>query len=159
MITFTAMKSIPWRVQALATVSLALGAVVLVAAAPARASEVFGIEKLENVVAVNEGGEPAVQAGSHPYQMTTTFLLNRHKGPEEIVPDGDLRNLEVNLPPGLIGNPAATAVKCTEAELEDRGHCPNASAVGITAIRFSGVGTTVAYEPVYNMIPPHGEPS
>ncbi len=36
----------------------------------------FGLERLA-VSARNENGTPDVQAGSHPYALTTTFVLNR----------------------------------------------------------------------------------
>ena len=42
-------------------------------------TEGFGLQSLE-VSAVNQNGSPDVQAGSHPYALTTSFVVNK---PEE----------------------------------------------------------------------------
>ncbi len=133
MTTFTAVKTTCTRLRALAAASLGLGAV-LVFASPAWAS--FGIETFENSI-VNQEALPAAQAGSHPYAMTTTIVFDHHatgESEQPIVPDGDPKSLEVNLPAGLIVNPTATKERCTETELELTGGCSNASAVGVVTI-------------------------
>ena len=164
MITFTAIKTTSTRLRALAGVSLALGAV-LAFAGPAWAS--FGIETFENSI-VNQEGLPAAQAGSHPYAMTTTIVFDHHATGEEetpILPDGDPKSLEVNLPGGLIVNPTATEDRCTEAELEITGGCPNASAVGVVKI-YTGLDVFeeekgikgILRAPVFNMVTAPGVP-
>ena len=56
----------------------------------------------------NEDGTPATQAGSHPFQLTTTLVLNQTAARQPVALPKDL---SFNLPPGLIGNPnAADAV-------------------------------------------------
>jgi hypothetical protein len=140
-----------------------------VSAASARASETFGIETFENSI-VNQEGLPTAQAGSHPYAMTTTIVFNHHYdeklfieegGGTAQIPDGDPKSLEVNLPAGVIVNPAATEVRCTEVKLEATGECPNASAVGVVTIH---QGTVLGAPPgtlraaVYNMVPATGVP-
>ena len=153
-----------------------------IAAAPAHATETFGIKSFENTIASNSEGALATQAGSHPYALTTTIIFNHEVTEEkesfeenlneEEVPlgepdvfthiDGNPRDLEVNLPAGLIVNPAATSVKCTEAQLETSpsagGSCPAASAVGVATVYVSGLGEKIKAA-IYNMAPPPGIPA
>ncbi len=73
---------------------------------------------------------------------------------------GDPKDIEVNLPQGVIVDPRATEARCTEAELESGGGpagCPNAAAVGVFSIYLDGI--EVLDEPVYNMAPPAGVPA
>ncbi len=163
MIGFTAMKQVPRSLRVLLGASLAVAAMVFVFAGSASAS--FGIEAFE-MAAVNQDGSPATQAGSHPYELTTTITLDHHEpsqaqrngGVNGEVPDGDAKSLSVNLPKGLIVNPNATEIRCTETELEHEGECPAASAVGIDFLRL-GFLAIEADIPVYNMVPPPGVPA
>ena len=73
---------------------------------------------------------------------------------------GDPKDIEVNLPRGLIVKSRATEARCTEAELESPegpASCPNAAAVGVFSVYLDGV--EVIDEPVYNMVPPAGVPA
>jgi hypothetical protein len=65
------------------------------------------------------------------------------------------RDIEVGLPPGLIGNTNAVA-ECSERELVTESHCPNASQVGITKI-YGYTLTGIVTEPIYLMEPPGGD--
>jgi len=56
---------------------------------------------------------PATQAGSHPVAMRIRVGFEQD-GP---FTDGDLRNLDVELPPGLIENPTAVPL-CSPATFE-----------------------------------------
>ena len=58
------------------------------------------------------------QAGSHPYEITTSVNFKQSGG----VTDGDLRDLDLELPPGLIENPSAVS-RCTLAAF----HTPRTS--------------------------------
>ncbi|HEY1690210.1 MAG TPA: hypothetical protein VGF95_15250 [Solirubrobacteraceae bacterium] len=59
-------------------------------------------------------GQPSVQAGGHPYSELTWFLVNTDRsGAGEIVPAGDVKNVEVALPPGFLGDPMVTE-RCPE---------------------------------------------
>ena len=111
-----------------------------IAATPAQATETFGIKSFESSIASNAEGAVATQAGSHPYALTTTVFFNHEVTEEkesfdenlneEQVPSGEPKvfahiygnpkHLEVNLPAGLTVDPAATSVRCTEAQLEDQ---------------------------------------
>jgi hypothetical protein len=65
-----------------------------------------------------DGGEAAIQAGSHPYQLDLDIGLRQggefEGQPGAVFPDGDLRDLHIELPKGLIANPsfADTEVHC-----------------------------------------------
>jgi hypothetical protein len=160
---FTTMKNAPRSLRVLLAASLAAAAMVFVFASSASAS--FGIETFE-VAAVNEDGSPATQAGSHPYALTTTIVVNHHEpnqtqkegGLSGEIPDGNPKGISVDLPKGLIVNPNATETRCTETELEHQAHCPSASAVGVATLHLALVGgeSTV---PVFNMVPPTEVPA
>jgi hypothetical protein len=103
------------------------------------------------------------QAGSHP-DLTVTFELNREQreggGSSAPFPvGGEIRNLAVNLPPGLAGN--ATAVpQCTRQRLDEEGGCPVDTQIGVDTASLGGAGEGlfVLEPPVYNMVPPAGTP-
>jgi hypothetical protein len=148
-----------------------------VAATPAHAE--FGLES-ENVhvpgfaIGVQNGegqnGTPDVQAGSHPYSLTTTFVLNQPLCEGELcIAQGDLKDVRAELPPGFVGDPNATP-KCsyqtfsTAFEGGKTGYCPNETAVGVATTYLDSfeansyipprfVPTT---DPVYNLVPPPG---
>ncbi|HEX6152225.1 MAG TPA: hypothetical protein VFZ19_01765, partial [Solirubrobacterales bacterium] len=92
----------------------------------------FGIERFSAQVE-KEGGEPATQAGAHPFQMTTTIQFNAgHYRPggtrnqSSVDQPAIPRNLRFPLPAGLVGN--ATAVPyCEMTDFFERlpeGNCP-----------------------------------
>ena len=68
----------------------------------------FGVSTYE-LGPFNEDGSPAIQAGAHPFQLTTTLMLNQAAGGTAVALPKDL---SFRLPPGLIGNPTAAA-QCT----------------------------------------------
>jgi hypothetical protein len=117
-------------------------------------------------------GEPATQAASHPFQYTTSFAINTEPGPTEsppIVPaEGDIKDIEVKLPPGLIGNPLATP-RCTPQHFfaldpsegnHPKNECPDASAVGFVILQqFGGEASHGTAQPLYNLVPPKGMPA
>ncbi len=126
----------------------------------------FGLKSL-GVNFVNENGTPDTQAGSHPYQFVNTFELNSHfkrtesnaDSPYLREPDGILRDVTVDLPPGLVGDPNATSKKCTAQELRPYPpKCPNASKVGQLELGWGASTARAAnfYGELYNMVPPHG---
>jgi hypothetical protein len=77
--------------------------------------------------------------------------------------DEKIKDLDVELPPGLVGNPNATSARCTEAQLASDG-CPAASTVGSTTIQADATLILVpvpitAQGTVYNVVPHAGEPA
>jgi hypothetical protein len=97
------------------------------------------------------------QAGGTPDYAVTSFSLNLLPNTEQ--PDGILNQSRVDLPPGLTTNPQAVP-QCTDAEFPN---CPADTQVGevdlsawpATVLDAQGLVTA----PVYNMVPPAGQPS
>ena len=117
-----------------------------------------------------EGGAPALLAGSHPQALG--IEVNFKLSPEGGVPrtEGDLKNLELELPPGLFEDPAAVR-QCSQAAFHTpRGKtpfeaslsgesCPDKSQVGTVEVRSSyGGGETRSFG-LFNLDPPPGAPS
>ena len=109
-----------------------------------------------------EDGSPATQAGSHPFQLTTTLVLNQTAVPR--FPVELPKDLTFNLPPGLVGNPNA-ALQCTMANffafLEETNLCASNTVVGVATVtadepKFGVINKTV---PVFNLVPAQGEPA
>jgi hypothetical protein len=68
-------------------------------------------------------GLPARGAASHPYQYITSFGVNlvaaSASASSSFVPaGGDLKDIEVALPPGLVGNPTAIP-RCKPQDFEE----------------------------------------
>lgn len=124
----------------------------------------FGVESLE-VLPEREGGDLDVQAGSHPYQLTTS--LNFNQGSDYRLPPASPRDLEIALPAGLIGN-AEGIPKCSNVDFQHLGQggfinaCPANTAVGVsmaTIEEANGLEFTNLPVPVFNLEPEPGEPA
>jgi hypothetical protein len=149
--------------KALSKLAFAVLFAFLLFAAPAMAE--FGIETFA-FSARNEGptptvgGTPDVQAGSHPYSLNATIVL-KEPGPTT----GNLKDVKLELPPGLVGNPDATP-KCTYQEFirqvkggAEEGRCPNETVVGLATFyskRPATPNVTISSSAVYNLVPPAG---
>jgi hypothetical protein len=107
---------------------------------------------------------PVRQAGSHPSAATFTFDLNSIEGgsndvgvPQK-VPVGSLRNVQVEVPPGFVGNPTAVG-ECAPEELVALA-CPATSQVGRVDVttQFGSDGTDHLdlTSGLYNMSHPKG---
>jgi hypothetical protein len=109
------------------------------------------------------------QAGAHPYEFSTLLAFNSASIIEEKCNFGHTptcaglntqpKDLEVALPPGLVGNPTAVPY-CTQAEFEQPTFygCPASTQVGGAYLSFYNGGTLTQYAPVYNIEPPPGQP-
>jgi hypothetical protein len=87
--------------------ALALGLLALLAAAPIQASASFGLKDL-GFALENEDGSPLIEAGAHPFAVTTALGVNTEVDPAlGVVPEGAVKDLAVHFPPGLVGNPTA----------------------------------------------------
>jgi hypothetical protein len=124
------------------------------------------------------GGLPTTGADSHPYQAATSFAVNLNPAPPgtskglPFVPaGGDLKEIEVKLPPGFIGNPTAIP-RCTAQQFntihgvaDEEGitflpnECPDDSAVGLFIEQQAEGSGTIVKAPIYNLIPPKGMPA
>ena len=112
------------------------------------------LEKFAIGTQVGEGqnGTPDVQAGSHPYSLTATFVLSE-PGPV----NGDLKDARLELPPGFVGNPDATP-KCIYQEFVKES-CSNDTAVGVATTyvtKYGRAGVNPTTDPVYNLVPQAG---
>jgi hypothetical protein len=155
--------------------SAAIALVLVIAPAAARAD--FGFLPGDagfKITATGEGGEGVDrQAGSHPYSVIAE--LNFKQGPESPgqpgVPftDGDLRELHLDMAPGLIENPSAvpecsptdfrTPRESPFGETRSGESCPDRTQIGTAAVRSSlGGGETRTFG-VFNLAPTPGVPS
>jgi hypothetical protein len=145
----------------------------------------FGVQSYE-LAPEEEGGLPNTQAGSHPFQLTTTLISNTHavwvehpgdspgvdgftdhKSAPEVQPVALTKDLRFNLPAGLIGNPTPLP-KCSLREFAlidvGAGHCPDNTVVGVAtpivlAYQARPWVPLVVSEPLYNLEPSAGEPA
>ncbi|HTU80466.1 MAG TPA: hypothetical protein VMF09_17085 [Solirubrobacteraceae bacterium] len=108
-----------------------------------------------------ESGEAATQAGSHPFELTAslgfTVAARETGGDESPLADAAAKDLEVALPPGLVGDPQAVP-RCSQREFLEREtlNCPLDTQVGIVKPLFYGTFHP-AYFPVYDVVPPPGQ--
>jgi hypothetical protein len=136
------------------TVPTAIGAI----------AEPFGIAAF-GIEARDYRGMLDDHAGDHPYGLTSTFQINTQS---EFLPAADMKDVVVDLPLGLVGDPVAVG-RCTEEELlvGSGTRCPADSRVG-TVLFYSedGVHATVSGTPsfhevsaLYNIVPEPGYPA
>jgi len=137
----------------------------------------YGIEDYE-FRAENEGGTLDTQAGSHPYQVSGTFLFNEgaDTNPPPSTTDDDKPVVEASglakdvsgkLPPGLIGNPVpfptcSLGQFLTPNAYIEENSCPPQTAVGVATVTFEDpgiLGHVTALESIYNLEPYAGEPA
>jgi hypothetical protein len=114
----------------------------------------FGIESF-SLETLDKDGQPYTQAGGHPYAMKvivslTTTAAETDRNPASVT--ANMRTVQVDLPPGLIGDPTATP-KC-EPSLMKPNQCPATTQVGMATV-FAARGTS-EFGPVYNLTPPEG---
>jgi hypothetical protein len=121
-------------------------------------------------------GTPALRAGSHPFQLTSTFALNTqavpivnglHENILELEPLGLTKDLRFNVPPGLIAN--ATAVEqcpdyvfTQQVNLRPGFKCPDDTAIGVAnsmAAENRPISPEIFAAPIYNLVPAYGEPA
>ncbi len=130
------------------------------------------------ITAENEDGSTDTQAGSHPFQLTSSLFLNQvleevqQPGqPRKLAPSAPAltKDLTFNLPPGLLGNLTA-AGQCSDADFSSlagtaggvRNLCPAGSAIGVAVVTIlapSPVGYKTLAVPLFNLEPAPGEPA
>ena len=135
-------------------------------AVPAGAAT-FGLDRFD-VTFSNRDGAPTTQAGSHPFEMTTSLHVAASptaEGGELLVEE--VKDLELEQAVGFIGNPTAVP-RCTSAEFlkfttvngANAPSCPNSTAVGTVEVRLaSSMAQGAFYMAVYNLVPPPGVPA
>lgn len=126
----------------------------------------FGIDTFD-IQYLSPSGTFEVNAGSHPAVLNTSVDLNTYDKPVPLGgvgwPVEPFKDGFAELPPGLIGNPAA-ADTCLASELTLGGNtfktsCPPSSQVGIVRLRWNNkVLFPVSLNlPVYNLVVPIGK--
>jgi hypothetical protein len=128
-----------------------------------------------------EGGALSTQAGSHPYQVTGTFLFNEgadinpppsppqggYAGKPVVQPVGLSKDVFGKLPAGLLGNPkpfptCGLAQFLTPGQFVGENECPQDTAVGVALVTIEDpafLGHAVLPEAIYNLEPYAGEPA
>jgi hypothetical protein len=125
----------------------------------------FGVEayELSNEL---EGGEADTQAGSHPFQQTTTIFFNQTAAARPVALPKDVH---LKWPAGLVGNPTPLP-KCSLAQfltILDVGRfenaCPADTQVGVAVSTVNEVGANQRLDafqaPLFNVEPSKGEPA
>ncbi len=115
----------------------------------------------------NEDGTPASQAGSHPFQLTTTLVLNQANQPTGRQPVTLPKDLGFDLPAGLVGNPNAAAQCPMTVFYATAGEtgvdlCPPTSVLGVATVTANEPlinHVFTATVPLFNLVPPQGEPA
>ncbi|HEY7961560.1 MAG TPA: hypothetical protein VID29_06520, partial [Solirubrobacteraceae bacterium] len=107
--------------------------------------------------AEDEDGQPATQAGSHPFQLTTAFAMNQTAQIEN--PPAALKDLRFDLPAGLLGNPSGIP-QCSPAEFYGSSsvtnECPADTAIGVARLALNlGSVSPRPTVPVFNLTSPH----
>jgi hypothetical protein len=147
------------------TLSVLLGAVAIcllalaLLAPGASAAVPFSIE-FDGTMTSDPAGTPATQAGSHPYAVGAKMTFAKDPETGKLVQNP--KEIDIELPAGLIGNPAA-APRCVMAKawapLQAIGSseaCGEATQVGVAAVSFVGITFHV---PIFNMVPPPNSPA
>jgi hypothetical protein len=120
----------------------------LCVAAPASAS--FGIAEF-SVGVRNGDGTVAERAASHPANLDVHLAMNVDAAGD---PEGVLRTIQIDLPPGFIGN-SLNVPRCSRLDFDGAfPRCPGSTQVGVLRGIVTGLGQVTA--PVYNLEPPLG---
>lgn len=143
---------------------------------PSAAQASFGFRPGEEgfqATAIGEGGAPDTLVGSHPYALQVKVALNpAPENPDQpgvSFSEGDLRDLRIEMPAGLIENPAAVQ-KCTQAQFHTHRsspfeaslsgeNCPAYTQVGVVTLHTSYGGGETRTFGVFNLEPAPGIPS
>jgi hypothetical protein len=128
-------------------------------------SEPFGVTKFE-MQSLGVGGVPQsfVQAGGHPWGLSMVFQFASEEVElpppffHAVVPTRDVKDVVVNLPPGLLGNPNPRLFpRCPlTLILENVQRCPVDTQVGVVRLRWFG-GEKISIAPLVNVTPEKGQ--
>ena len=137
-----------WRVLATACATLAA---LLAAATPAPAE--FGLSEFDAQL-LDSSDQPITRAGTYPDRLVTSFTVNQVPGPQFPVPEEKLKNVVVELPPGLAGS-ALGAPVCSDHDFAfGAPDCPAATQVGEAVLNLSLAAQPMPLTlPVYNLPP------
>jgi hypothetical protein len=117
---------------------------------------------------LNANGSPDALAGSVPAEFTTkldwkSFFTFTNAAAPSINSDEFFKDVVAHLPPGLIGNPSASALCTTDelgttedtnqVEVQELPSCPQDSQIGLARV---GIGGRYYTTGLFNMVPPYG---
>jgi hypothetical protein len=132
----------------------------------------FELQSAASVI-VNEDGTPDVQAGSHPFAIETTIKFREKLNSNGVsITLEDLKDLQVKLPAGFVGD-ALALPKCTTEQFhtpnpqlaaeQSGASCPNDAQVGVARVELNTGGLPgppgALYLGIYNLVPPPGVPA
>jgi hypothetical protein len=100
-------------------------------------------------------GEAYTQAAGHPPVGITGFEFNHRNGLLGEEPEGAVKNIRVDLPPGLAGNPEALP-KCSISAFQNNECNPDTQAGTTEMTAFDGVNDLTISGTVYNLEQPPG---
>jgi hypothetical protein len=132
----------------------------------------YGVDSFDGSVDADVAGAAFTRAGGHPFAASASIAFNTIQNANALIgplwPVEQPKNVVVDLPPGLVGNPSAAA-QCTAGELANavnaidvRPLCSAASQVGVTSVtvaRPDTIGKVIGPLPVFNLVPPPGVPA
>ena len=146
----------------------ALAALVAVFAMASPAMASFGLQNGPEAfsVVVSNSADPAhpenanpkdldTQAGSHPFDMTTSFRFNKN-ALGELSGEDRARDVSINLPAGFSGS-IVSVPQCPMFDMANGNiGCPTSSQVGVVRVYLAGAAGSGVLAPVYNMVPSDG---
>ncbi len=126
---------------------MALVLFVALFAAPSSAQAAFGIAGFEAKVTNADENDDYEPAGGHPHFGITDILFNTTA---DGTPDGNVKDIRVDVPPGLVSNPQALP-QCTDTQRTTTG-CPPATQLGTEELTAVAGGVFLQLKvPFYNM--------
>jgi hypothetical protein len=140
--------------------AITLALVSLAALLPAASAQAAFDVTAFDVAYEDQFGQPTALAGSHPYAMKTRIEFSNKPGsePGKLLPDGSVKDLTVELPPGLVGDRSAVPY-CSTADFltltDAQSNCPDNTAVGILEVSNPGESGGDP-GPAFNLQPPPG---
>jgi hypothetical protein len=136
------------RALALVGAILCLGALAAPASARNLEFPVFSTPGL------NPDLSPSSAPGGRPFELIDVFALNRTPTLEAIPgPAANLRDLSVDLPPGIVAN-AASFPRCSQ-EAFNAAACPTLTQIGVVDLTLAS-GASAPTVPVFNLAAPPG---
>ena len=127
----------------------------------------FGLQEGFELAPYSADGSAPTLAGSHPFQLTSTVIMNQSGESKTRTPAALPRNFRFQLPLGLIGDPQATeqcssAAFAAHAPVSEVNLCPPGSVVGVATVTLDEpetVHVNTITDPVFNLTPSQGEPA
>jgi hypothetical protein len=149
------MSALAKRPRRAAALFLALSAAALCLAAPASARDLeFPVFSTPGL---NPNLSPSSAPGGRPFELIDVFALNQTPTLEGVPgPAANLRDISVELPPGIVAN-AATFPRCSQ-EAFNADSCATLDQVGVANLDLSA-GLSAPTVPVFNLAPPPGQPA